>query len=161
MSGLYSDSQISVRHEERVVSPRVFSIRVLRPSHGPLLNSFDFNKKEDLMPIEALGVEHLDLTVNDLQLSLPFYAKVLEYLGFRRVTHESYIAWSNSHMGIGFRAAPPEEKSATFSRYRVGLHHLALRAKSREDVDKFYQFLTQEGITILDPPAEYPEYGPN
>ena len=64
-------------------------------------------------------------------------------------------------MGIGFRAAPPEEKGVTFSRYRVGLHHLALRAKNREDVDKFYQFLTQEGITILDPPAEYPQYGSN
>ena len=45
-------------------------------------------------------------------VSLPFYAKVLEYLGFRRVAHESYIAWSNGHMGIGFRAAPPEEKGS-------------------------------------------------
>jgi catechol 2,3-dioxygenase-like lactoylglutathione lyase family enzyme len=113
------------------------------------------------MPLEVLGVEHLDLTVNDLQRSLPFYAKVLEYLGFRRVAHESYIAWSNGHMGIGFRVAAPEEKGIAFNRYRAGLHHLALRAKSREDVDEFYQFLLQEGITILDPPAEYPQYGPN
>ena len=111
------------------------------------------------MPLEVLSIEHLDLTVTDLQRSLPFYAKVLEYLGFRRVAHESYIAWSNGHMGIGFRAAPPEEKGVAFNRYRVGLHHLALRAKSREDVDEFYRFLVREEITILDPPAEYPQYG--
>jgi hypothetical protein len=68
------------------------------------------------MAIEVFGVEHLDLTVNDLQLSLPFYANVLEYLGFRRVTRESYIAWPNGHMGIGFRAAPLEEKGVAFNR---------------------------------------------
>jgi catechol 2,3-dioxygenase-like lactoylglutathione lyase family enzyme len=113
------------------------------------------------MLLEVLGIEHIDLTVNDLQRSLPFYAKVLECLGFRRVAHESYIAWSNGHMGIGFRAAAPAEQGVSFNRYRVGLHHLALRAKSREAVDQFHQFLVREGITILDPPAEYPQYGPN
>jgi catechol 2,3-dioxygenase-like lactoylglutathione lyase family enzyme len=113
------------------------------------------------MPLEVLGIEHIDLTVNDLQRSLPFYAKVLECLGFRRVAHESYIAWSNGHMGIGFRAATPEEKGVAFNRYRVGLHHLTLRAKSREDVDEFYRFLVREEITILDLPAEYPQYGLN
>ncbi len=113
------------------------------------------------MPLEVLGIDHIDITVNDLLRSLRFYAKVLEHLGFRRVAHESYIAWSNGHIGIGFRAAAPEEKEVTFNRYRVGLHHLALRAKSREDVDQFYQLLVREEITILDPPAEYPQYGPH
>ncbi len=113
------------------------------------------------MPLEVLGIEHMDLTVSDMQRSLPFYEKVLGFLGFRRVAHESYIALSNGHMGIGFRPVAPEEKDHSFNRYRVGLHHLALRAKNREDVDQLYQFLLREGFTILDPPAEYPQYGPN
>src|SRR5258707_582510 len=43
--------------------------------------------------------------------------------------------------------------------YRVGLHHLAFRARSRTDVDQFHRFLAREEITILDTPSEYPQYG--
>jgi len=43
----------------------------------------------------------------------------------------------------------------------VGFHHLALRAKSRADVDRFHVFLVREGVTVLDAPAEYPQYGPD
>jgi catechol 2,3-dioxygenase-like lactoylglutathione lyase family enzyme len=46
-----------------------------------------------------------------------------------------------------------------FDRYRVGLHHLAFKAKDRADVDELYRLLVREHVTILDPPAEYPEYG--
>ena len=56
------------------------------------------------MALEVLGIEHMDLTVSDMQRSLPFYKKVLGFLGFRKVAHESYIALSNGHMGIGFRS---------------------------------------------------------
>ena len=111
--------------------------------------------------METLGVDHLDLTVNDLERSLPFYDKVLGALGFRRVPHERYIAWASRHLAIGLHAAAPEERHAVFNRYRVGLHHLALRAGRRHDVDRFHDFLVAEGITVLDPPAEYPEYGPD
>ena len=46
-----------------------------------------------------------------------------------------------------------------FDRYRVGLHHLALRAARRQDVDGFHAWLVGEGLPVLDPPAEYPQYG--
>jgi len=110
--------------------------------------------------IEVFGVDHVTLTVNNLERSIPFYEKVLGALGFKRLASESYIGWANGHMNIGIRAPAPEEKGAAFNRYRVGLHHLALKARSREDVDRFHQFLVSEGITVLDPPAEYPQYGP-
>jgi glyoxylase I family protein len=45
-------------------------------------------------------------------------------------------------------------------RRRPGFHHLALRARSRDDVDRLHAFLVREGITVLDPPAAYPKYGP-
>ena len=44
-------------------------------------------------------------------------------------------------------------------RYSPGLHHLALRAKSRAAVDVLHAKLVTAGATILDAPAEYPEYG--
>ncbi len=116
-------------------------------------------KKAAMSPIEALGIDHVDLTVNDMERSIAFYEKVLGALGFRRLAHEGYVAWSNAHMNIAIRPATAEQ-GAAFNRYRVGLHHLALKTKSREDVDRYHLFLVQEGITVLDPPAEYPEYGP-
>lgn len=112
------------------------------------------------MEIAALALDHIDLTVRDLARSTAFYGKVLPALGMRRVAHESYVAWGNGHLNVGLRAAAPEQRAATFDRTRVGFHHLALRARSRADVDRFHAFLVREGITVLDPPAEYPQYGP-
>jgi len=111
------------------------------------------------MPIEVLGVEHIDLTVNDVARSRAFYDKVLGELGFRKFEDEDYIHWSNSQMTIAIREAAGVHREAVFDRYRVGLHHLALRARSRADVDEFHDFLAREKITVLDTPAEYAHYG--
>jgi catechol 2,3-dioxygenase-like lactoylglutathione lyase family enzyme len=109
---------------------------------------------------EVLGVDHIDLTVTDQARSIVFYEKVLRALGFRRLPLEHYVAWGNAQVNIAVRPVAPEERGARFNRYRAGLHHLALKAKCRADVDGFYQFLRREGITVLDAPAEYPQYGP-
>lgn len=111
--------------------------------------------------VETLGIDHVTLTVNDLERSAPFYDKVLGAVGFKRIPGDSFVSWENDYMNIDMVAAASEEKGVAFNRYRVGLHHLAFRAKNREDVDQFYQFLVSEQITILDPPAAYPQYAPN
>jgi len=119
-------------------------------------------RAEPIEPIEVLGVEHVDLTVNSLERSAAFYDQVLAALGFRRLADDTdNIRWANAHMSIGIRSARPEHSAETFNRYRAGLHHLALKAHRREDVDRFHRFLVENGIAVLDPPAEYPEYGPH
>jgi catechol 2,3-dioxygenase-like lactoylglutathione lyase family enzyme len=111
-------------------------------------------------PLDVLGFDHLDLTVNDLGRSAPYYEKVLGELGFRRVGKESNsIIFANGITSIAIRGPSEEQRGVSFDRYRVGLHHLALRAASRNDVDRFHVWLGREGIPVLDPPAEYPEYG--
>lgn len=110
--------------------------------------------------IGVLALDHVDLTVRDLSRSTLFYGKLLPALGMRRVAHESYVAWGNAHMNVGLREAAAEHRDTPFDRTRAGLHHLALRARSRADVDRLHAFLVREGITVLDPPAEYPQYGP-
>ena len=107
--------------------------------------------------MEVLGADHVDLTVNHLDRSIPFYDRILGALGFRRVPHATYTAWANAHMAVGLR---PAGREAPFDRQRVGLHHLALRVRSRVDVDDFHAFLVREGFAVLDPPSEYPEYAP-
>ena len=111
--------------------------------------------------IEVFGVEHIDLTVNDLARSEVFYGKVLAELGFRRLGDDVDVRWENAHLSIAIRAAAAGEASAAFNRYRVGLHHLALKARRREDIDQFHDFLRKERLPILDSPALYPQYGPN
>lgn len=111
--------------------------------------------------MEVLGIDHLDLTVRSLDHSTHFYGEILGALGFSRVAHDTYLAWSNGIMTIALRGAGKGENAAPADRARVGLHHLSLRAKTRDDVDRFYHFLVDQGVEILDPPAEYPQYGPN
>ncbi len=112
--------------------------------------------------MEVLGVDHLDLTVKDLAVSVAFYEKVLGALGFRRIAYESDehdINWANAQLSIGLYEAAPEERNVAHTRRRPGFHHLALRARTRADVDEFHAFLVREGLAVLDPPAEYPKYG--
>jgi glyoxylase I family protein len=109
--------------------------------------------------MEVLGVDHIDLTVTDLDRSAAFYDAVLGVLGFSRVTHPTYVAWSNGKMTVGLRAAAPEQRGVRFDRTRAGLHHLSLRVVARADVDRFHAFLVGRGATVLDAPREYPEYG--
>ncbi len=115
-------------------------------------------------PIDCLGFDHVDLTVNDLARSSPFYERVLGQLRFTLHKEESpshSMIFVNGVTSIAIRPASPEQRGATFDRSRVGLHHLALRAARREDVDRFHAWLLAEGYEVSDAPAEYPQYGPN
>lgn len=105
---------------------------------------------------QVLGVDHVDLAVRDLGGAIGFYATVLGALGFSRVPHPEYVAFANAHVMIGLRQARSDDPA---ERFRSGLHHLALRAAGRADVDAFHAFLVANGVTVLDAPAEYPEYG--
>jgi catechol 2,3-dioxygenase-like lactoylglutathione lyase family enzyme len=107
--------------------------------------------------MDVLGIDHIDLTVGRLDRSVAFYEAVLTTLGFSRVAHPTYVAWSNGKMTIGLREATLNDVG--FDRRRAGLHHLSLRVVARDDVDRFHAFLLSSGVTVLDAPAEYPEYG--
>jgi glyoxylase I family protein len=114
--------------------------------------------------IDVFGVEHLDLTINDIARSAAFYDQVLGALGFRKLetpAGDTDVRWGNAHLTIAIRPASSPHRGAEFDRYRVGLHHLALRTRTRADVDEFHRFLLREKLAVLDAPAEYPQYGPN
>jgi glyoxylase I family protein len=114
-------------------------------------------------PVEVLGIEHVDVTVNDLARSVIFYDKVMPALGFKRLpdNDRNNLRWANAHLTFAIRPAEVSERDAAFNRYRVGLHHLALKAKSRAAIAEFHRFLMREKLPILDAPAEYPQYGTN
>ena len=41
----------------------------------------------------------------------------------------------------------------------IGFHHYAFELGSRRDVDGLYEVLKQHKINVVDPPADYPDYG--
>ena len=111
------------------------------------------------------SLSHLDLTITDPDRAIPFYDAVLPLLGYRRVPVEpgttAVACWSitdadKSVFSIALERARGARKQRKYDRYAPGLHHLALHMDSRADVDQLHAQLVALGITILDPPAEYP-----
>lgn len=103
------------------------------------------------------GVAHIALTVNRMDVSAPFYEKVLTFLEFICVHRSERMTYF-----IGGRTAialqAPEGATGTdrFAQSRVGLHHLCLRAYSRADVDRFHRHLLSVGAKVVHAPEEGP-----
>jgi catechol 2,3-dioxygenase-like lactoylglutathione lyase family enzyme len=58
---------------------------------------------------------------------------------------------------VGGRTAigiQPADSGEHFVQGRVGLHHLCLRARSREDIDRLHDLLREMGATIIHAPQD-------
>jgi glyoxylase I family protein len=114
------------------------------------------------------AIHHLDLNVSDLDCSARFYGRVFTCIGYRRANlsvpgAEEGFDWMAPDERGGHRFSIglyPARRNAPHDRYAPGIHHLALRAKSREDVDELYRVLLKMNAEILEAPREYPEYEP-
>ena len=71
------------------------------------------------------------------------------------------VGWGNGDIQIFLVKCSSHFREVGFHRKRVGLNHIAFRAESREEVDRFHQqFLVPRRIAVLyGGPREYPEYG--
>lgn len=106
---------------------------------------------------------HVDLNASDMAASRRVYGPVLEFLGYRMVKDdEKGCEWDlgpeEKRISLGLRAACAESAGHAHQRYAPGLHHLAWRAASRDEVDALHRLLVENSIRVLDPPAHYPEY---
>ena len=115
-------------------------------------------------------VDHIQITVKDMSIAVPFYDKLLPVLGFdiqNKVNavieeHEFHVV-EYTHPRLIFAITSPRSAFAgdTINRRKPGsLHHLAFRAESRAEVDRLHGELEGIGATIVSPPREYPEYTP-
>jgi catechol 2,3-dioxygenase-like lactoylglutathione lyase family enzyme len=124
-----------------------------------------------VIPALAMSIRgplsHIDLSVGDPDRSVPFYAALLEALGFRRLRsgHPDFTgerprraAWFLRYTGGGFfgiEVRPAVSDSRLHDRHAPGLHHLAFHAESRAAVDEVHARVVQAGGRVLDPPADY------
>ena len=115
-------------------------------------------------------IDHVQITVKDMSIAVPFYDKLLPVLGFdiqNKVSavieeHEFHVV-EYSHPRLTFAITSPRSAFAgeTINRRKPGaLHHLAFKAESRAEVDRLHCELNGIGATIVSPPREYPEYTP-
>jgi catechol 2,3-dioxygenase-like lactoylglutathione lyase family enzyme len=115
-------------------------------------------------------IDHIQITVKDMAIAVPFYEKLLPLLGFdpaMKVTavidaHEFHVAeWHHPRLCFAITSPRNAFSNDAINRRKPGaLHHLAFRATSRTEVDLLHTDLQKIGATIVAPPMEYPEYTP-
>ena len=114
------------------------------------------------------SINHISLTVSDLERSTAFYDKVFEFIGFKRVevpesTQQAMKtrlkAWVGPSCSISIRPSKGEFAHRLHDRNAPGFNHMAFNAEDRSEVEKMYELLKHMGATVLDAPAEYP-YSP-
>lgn len=112
--------------------------------------------------VEVTGVDHIYITVSDLDKSERFYDQVLlRILGFRKnrfaLAGDPHIQYFNRHFGFVLRRA---RVFATHDAYSPGLHHFCLRVDSIAEVESVAGQLRAAGITASEARL-YPEYAPD
>src|SRR5437879_8212879 len=107
------------------------------------------------MSIEINGMAHVILTVSRFDAARQFYRRLLPEFGMKVVSDgDRFFYCVGARTAIGIKPCDPALAGALFVQQRVGLHHLCLRARSREDVDKCVALLSEIGATIVRGPAE-------
>jgi catechol 2,3-dioxygenase-like lactoylglutathione lyase family enzyme len=114
-------------------------------------------------------IDHIQITVKDMSVAVPFYDRFLPLLGFdvhSKVSavieeHDFYVV-EYTHPLLAFAITSPRKAfiDDTINRRKPGaLHHLAFKAESRAEVDRLYLALSEIGALIVNKPRLYPEYG--
>ncbi|MEO5571643.1 MAG: VOC family protein [Bacteroidia bacterium] len=116
-------------------------------------------------------IDHIQITVKDLNVAEPFYDKFLSILGFDinrkskgSVAKHEFDVIEYFHPLLIFGINSPREtfKEEIIHRRKPGaIHHLAFKAESREEVDRVYQRIKEIGANIIEEPKFFPQHGEN
>lgn len=112
--------------------------------------------------IEVTGIDHIYITVRELQRSEAFYDGVLrDTLGFRKNTFalngDAHVQYFNRHFGYVLR---PARSATSADAYSPGLHHLCFRVESIVEVTAVADRLRQLGVSASEPRL-YAQYAPD
>ena len=115
---------------------------------------------KDQPMVDINGLAHVILTVTQYTKSRSFYTRLLPAFGMTLV-HDGpdFCYHVGGRTAIGIRKCDPEFQDERFQQYRVGLHHLCFRARSREDVDTTAKLAAGLGAKLVRGP-EVREWAP-
>ena len=110
------------------------------------------------------SINHVSVTVSNLEEAMEFFAPVLEFLGFKVGSLADSTAAPrltvniNPANGLAFNVweAKLELAHHPFEVYEPGLHHVAFNVASHDQVDELHALLQNLGAPILDGPGEFP-----
>ena len=107
------------------------------------------------MTIDINGMAHVILTVSQFDAARAFYGKLLPEFGMKPVHDGDKLFYCvGARTAIGIQPCDPALTGERFVQQRVGLHHLCLRARSREDVDRCATLLKEIGAKIVRGPMD-------
>ena len=110
---------------------------------------------------EVIGIDHVYITVSNLEESAEFYDALMNVLGFRKnqfqLDGETHIQYYNRHFGYVLR---PARAANSHNPYAPGLHHFCLRVENEKNVKEVARRLKEHNILVSEPKL-YPEYAPD
>ncbi|MEO2172553.1 MAG: VOC family protein [bacterium] len=104
---------------------------------------------------EINGIAHIQLTVTDMEKSIPFYKRLLTGMGLTLVNDSpNGIYGVGGRTGITISRAEAPYNNESFKQRHPGLHHFCFRARSRKDVDEIHQIAIEIGANIIHAPQQ-------
>jgi catechol 2,3-dioxygenase-like lactoylglutathione lyase family enzyme len=96
------------------------------------------------------SLEHLDISVSDLERSGEFWAAFLKDLGYREFAKSATgWSWTNDESTVFLLQAEREYLEPPYHRKRVGLNHLAFGVADPKEVDAMAARLKERKIPLL------------
>ena len=100
--------------------------------------------------IDLNGMAHVVLTVSQYDKAKAFYSRLMPAMGMENVFDGDDLCYFvGARTAVGILPCATEYAEERFLQARVGLHHICLRARSREDVDKVDALLREMGADIV------------
>ncbi|MDC1287159.1 VOC family protein [Gammaproteobacteria bacterium] len=102
------------------------------------------------MMINLNGMAHVMLSVSQFELARDFYSRLMPAMGLENVNDsENLCYFVGARTAVGIQPCAPEHAQEHFVQGRVGLHHICLRARTRDDVDQVDALLREMGANIV------------
>ncbi len=112
------------------------------------------------MVIEVLGIDHIYITVSNLEYSTIFYDKLMQLLSFKKGTNpigsQPHVHYFNRVIQYTIRPAKPNV--VEHDPFVPGLHHICFQVADKHTVDEIAQGLEELGIESSTPRI-YTDYG--
>jgi len=114
------------------------------------------------MSFDVVGIDHIYISVSNLEQAERFYDKVMSLLGFRKgtlpINSEPHRHYYNRYFNYTIRSA--QKNTPAHNPYAPGLDHIWFRVEGCPTVDAVAQALIKLKIEVSSPQF-YPEYAPD
>lgn len=134
----------------RITGRVAFIISATLAVAGPTIGQETMAEKQDAPEVLTLGMNHVGLTVSDLEKSVAFFTEALDWaeVGGYPDYPSKFVTDGEIFLTL-WQATDPDSAIPFDRKNNVGLHHLALTVKSLEALDVLYErFLDYDGVVI-------------